>query len=61
MSRRITVAAAGAAIIVAGRRIRRSALGGARVGPITHAVIHHARSPVAVAHTTEAAQTGTVP
>ncbi|MBP0938317.1 universal stress protein [Streptomyces goshikiensis] len=40
-------ASAGAALVVVGRRIRRSALG-ARVGPITHAVIHHARSPVAV-------------
>ncbi|MFD6968949.1 universal stress protein [Streptomyces sp. NPDC059949] len=40
-------AAAGAALVVVGRRIRRPALG-TRIGPITHAVMHHALSPVAV-------------
>lgn len=40
-------AASGAALVVVGRRIRRPALG-ARIGPITHAVMHHAPSPVAV-------------
>ncbi|MFE9483736.1 universal stress protein [Streptomyces spororaveus] len=40
-------AAAGAALVVVGRHIRRSALG-TRIGPITHAVMHHSRSPVAV-------------
>ncbi|WP_030758243.1 MULTISPECIES: universal stress protein [unclassified Streptomyces] len=40
-------AASGAALVVVGRRIRRPALG-ARIGPITHAVMHHATSPVAV-------------
>ncbi|MDK9495975.1 universal stress protein [Streptomyces katrae] len=40
-------AAVGAALVVVGRRIRRSALG-TRIGPITHAVMHHATSPVAV-------------
>ncbi|TDU79753.1 universal stress protein [Streptomyces sp. KS 21] len=40
-------AGSGAALVVVGRRIRRPALG-ARIGPITHAVMHHATSPVAV-------------
>ncbi|MGO4457104.1 universal stress protein [Streptomyces sp. M-16] len=40
-------AASGAALVVVGRRIRRPALG-ARIGPITHAVMHHATSPVAI-------------
>ncbi|MEU6897160.1 universal stress protein [Streptomyces virginiae] len=40
-------AASGAALVVVGRRIRRPALG-PRIGPITHAVMHHATSPVAV-------------
>ncbi|MGW6612002.1 universal stress protein [Streptomyces erythrochromogenes] len=40
-------ASSGAALVVVGRRIRRPALG-ARIGPITHAVMHHATSPVAV-------------
>ncbi|MEV0489752.1 universal stress protein [Streptomyces atratus] len=40
-------AGADAGLIVVGRRIRRSLLG-AHIGSITHAVIHHATSPVAV-------------
>ncbi|MHC6625136.1 universal stress protein [Streptomyces globosus] len=40
-------AASGAALVVVGRRIRRSALG-THIGPITHAVMHHATAPVAV-------------
>ncbi|AVZ77197.1 stress-inducible protein [Streptomyces lunaelactis] len=36
-----------ASLVVVGRRIRRSPLG-ARIGPITHAVLHHATAPVAV-------------
>ncbi|MEV6579738.1 universal stress protein [Streptomyces sp. NPDC051582] len=40
-------AASGAALVVVGRRNRRPALGG-RIGPITHAVMHHATSPVAI-------------
>lgn len=40
-------AASGAALVVVGRRIRRSTLG-THTGPITHAVMHHATSPVAV-------------
>ncbi len=40
-------AASGAALVVVGRRIHRPALG-ARIGPITHAVMHHATSPVAI-------------
>ncbi|WP_052713439.1 universal stress protein [Streptomyces katrae] len=40
-------ASSDAALLVVGRRIRRPALG-ARIGPITHAVMHHATSPVAV-------------
>ncbi|MFJ3921775.1 universal stress protein [Streptomyces sp. NPDC090022] len=43
----ILEAASGAALVVVGRRIRRSALG-AHIGPLTHAVMHHATSPVAV-------------
>lgn len=34
-------------LVVVGRRIRRSSIG-AHIGPITHAVLHHATSPVAV-------------
>ncbi|WP_412078696.1 universal stress protein [Streptomyces xanthophaeus] len=40
-------AATGAALVVVGRRIRRSAYG-THIGPIAHAVMHHAISPVAV-------------
>ncbi|QIZ00362.1 universal stress protein [Streptomyces sp. S1D4-11] len=36
-----------ASLIVVGRRIRRAALG-AHIGPVTHAVLHHATAPVAV-------------
>ncbi|MGW1503280.1 universal stress protein [Streptomyces mirabilis] len=40
-------ASAEACLVVVGRRIRRSALG-AHIGPVTHAVLHHATAPVAV-------------
>ncbi|MEU6065107.1 universal stress protein [Streptomyces sp. NPDC047082] len=40
-------AAREASLLVVGRRIRRSALG-AHIGPVTHAVLHHATAPVAV-------------
>ncbi|WP_151478308.1 universal stress protein [Streptomyces albicerus] len=40
-------AAREASLVVVGRRIRRSPFG-AHVGPITHAVLHHAIAPVAV-------------
>ncbi|MFB6562789.1 universal stress protein [Streptomyces sp. NPDC056400] len=40
-------AAREAALVVVGRRIRRTPVG-AHIGPITHAVMHHATSPVAV-------------
>ncbi|MFE9021431.1 universal stress protein [Streptomyces sp. NPDC007808] len=40
-------AAADASLVVVGRRIRQSPLG-ARIGPVTHAVLHHATAPVAV-------------
>lgn len=40
-------AAAGCALVVVGRRIRRSPFG-IHIGPVTHAVLHHATSPVAV-------------
>ncbi|MER7467289.1 universal stress protein [Streptomyces sp. NPDC097981] len=43
----ILEAASGAALVVVGRRTRHSSLG-THVGPITHAVMHHATSPVAV-------------
>ncbi|MCX5309125.1 universal stress protein [Streptomyces sp. NBC_00160] len=36
-----------AGLIVVGRRIRRSSIG-AHIGPVTHAVLHHAKAPVAV-------------
>ncbi|WP_030648550.1 MULTISPECIES: universal stress protein [Streptomyces] len=40
-------AASTAALVVVGRRIRHSAFG-THIGPITHAVMHHAVAPVAV-------------
>ncbi|NGO78855.1 universal stress protein [Streptomyces sp. YC504] len=36
-----------ASLVVVGRRIRRNPLG-AHIGPVTHAVLHHAAAPVAV-------------
>ncbi|MFD0432754.1 stress-inducible protein [Streptomyces sp. WAC 01325] len=36
-----------ASLVVVGRRIRRSSFG-AHIGPVTHAVLHHAVAPVAV-------------
>ncbi|MFE9023966.1 universal stress protein [Streptomyces sp. NPDC007808] len=36
-----------ASLVVVGRRIRRSPIG-AHIGPVTHAVLHHAAAPVAV-------------
>ena len=36
-----------ASLVVVGRRIRRGPLG-AHIGPVTHAVLHHATAPVAV-------------
>ncbi|MEU6379234.1 universal stress protein [Streptomyces sp. NPDC046909] len=36
-----------ASLVVVGRRIRRSPIG-AHIGPVTHAVLHHAGAPVAV-------------
>ncbi|MFE9557784.1 universal stress protein [Streptomyces sp. NPDC006703] len=39
--------ASGAGLLIVGRRIRRSPVG-AHIGPVTHAVIHHARVPIAV-------------
>ncbi|MFM9373563.1 universal stress protein, partial [Streptomyces sp. Da 82-17] len=40
-------AAAGAELVVVGRRSRRPTLG-AHIGPVTHAVVHHCAAPVAV-------------
>ncbi|MDX3458614.1 universal stress protein [Streptomyces sp. ME02-8801-2C] len=40
-------AAREASLVVVGRRIRRSPFG-AHIGPVTHAVLHHATAPVAV-------------
>jgi nucleotide-binding universal stress UspA family protein len=40
-------ASAGASLVVVGRRIRRGVLG-VHIGPVTHAVLHHAAVPVAV-------------
>ncbi|MEU9792551.1 universal stress protein [Streptomyces sparsogenes] len=36
-----------ASLVVVGRRVRRSSVG-AHIGPVTHAVLHHATAPVAV-------------
>ncbi|MFF1323610.1 universal stress protein [Streptomyces chartreusis] len=36
-----------AALVVVGRRSRRAQIGG-HVGPVTHALLHHAAAPVAV-------------
>lgn len=36
-----------ASLVVVGHRIRRSPVG-AHIGPVTHAVLHHAAAPVAV-------------
>ncbi|MEV0173590.1 universal stress protein [Streptomyces sp. NPDC050803] len=44
---RLVDAAREASLVVVGRRIRRSAFG-AHIGPVTHAVLHHATAPVAV-------------
>ncbi|MFF9060389.1 universal stress protein [Streptomyces sp. NPDC101213] len=44
---RVLDAAREASLVVVGRRIRRSPLG-AHIGPVTHAVLHHATAPVAV-------------
>ncbi|MTE17958.1 universal stress protein [Streptomyces sp. TRM43335] len=46
-SRLLTEASEGAALLVVGRRGRRSPLG-FHIGPVAHAVMHHAASPVAV-------------
>ncbi|MGW3246291.1 universal stress protein [Streptomyces sp. NPDC001070] len=40
-------AAADAALVVVGRRVRHAAAG-LHIGPVTHAVLHHAKAPVAV-------------
>lgn len=40
-------AAADASLVVVGRRIRHTPIG-ARIGPVTHAVLHHSTAPVAV-------------
>lgn len=45
--RGLVQAAAGADLVVVGRRIHRSPLG-SHLGPVAHAVLHHATSPVAV-------------
>ncbi|MHC5700008.1 universal stress protein [Streptomyces tirandamycinicus] len=47
VSDRLLQSAAGAALVVVGRRIR-TARAGSRLGPVAHAVIHHCASPVAV-------------
>ncbi|MFE9483751.1 universal stress protein [Streptomyces spororaveus] len=39
--------ASGAGLLIVGRRIRRPSVG-THIGPVTHAVIHHAQVPVAV-------------
>lgn len=36
-----------ASLVVVGRRVRRSPVG-AHIGPVTHAVLHHACAPAAV-------------
>ncbi|WP_406346746.1 universal stress protein [Streptomyces sp. NBC_00648] len=44
---RLTEAAEGASLLVVGRRAR-SRVGVVHIGPVTHAVLHHARTPVVV-------------
>ncbi|GGL93973.1 stress-inducible protein [Streptomyces fumigatiscleroticus] len=44
---RLVDAAREASLVVVGRRIRRSPFG-VHIGPVTHAVLHHAAAPVAV-------------
>ncbi|MFF4255139.1 universal stress protein [Streptomyces sp. NPDC001663] len=44
---RLVYASHEASLVVVGRRIRHSPLG-AHIGPVTHAVLHHATAPVAV-------------
>ncbi|MCT9080181.1 universal stress protein [Streptomyces fulvoviolaceus] len=44
---RLVDAAREASLVVVGRRVRRSPLG-AHIGPVTHALLHHAAAPVAV-------------
>ncbi|MGH3312833.1 MAG: universal stress protein [Streptomyces sp.] len=46
-ARLLVDAASGASMVVVGRRIRRSLVGW-HLGPVAHAVMHHARTPVAV-------------
>ncbi|MEV0412806.1 universal stress protein [Streptomyces sp. NPDC050448] len=45
--RELVQATAGADLVVVGRHVRRSPLG-AHLGPVAHAVLHHAAAPVAV-------------
>ncbi|AWK09082.1 universal stress protein [Streptomyces spongiicola] len=47
VSDRLLHSAAGAALLVVGRRMR-TARAGVRLGPVAHAVIHHCAAPVAV-------------
>jgi nucleotide-binding universal stress UspA family protein len=50
-ARLLVEAAPGASLVVIGRRVRRSRIGnhiGTHIGPTTHAVMHHARTPVAI-------------
>lgn len=44
---RLVHACRGAGLVVVGRHLRRSPLG-VHLGPVTHAVLHHAAAPVAV-------------
>ncbi|MCB5180863.1 universal stress protein [Streptomyces antimicrobicus] len=44
---RLVQASQGAGLVVVGRHLRRSPLG-VHLGPVTHAVLHHAAAPVAV-------------
>ncbi|MDN3027819.1 universal stress protein [Streptomyces sp. S.PB5] len=46
-SNHLVDAASGASLVVVGRRIRRNPFG-AHIGPVAHAVLHHAAAPVAV-------------
>lgn len=46
-AQRLIEAARDAGLLVVGRRVHRPALG-VRIGPVTHAAVHHVRCPVAV-------------
>ncbi|GAA2783883.1 universal stress protein [Kitasatospora paracochleata] len=47
-ARALTEASRSASLVVVGRRLRHTRVAAPMLGPVTHAVLHHAHSPVAV-------------